>query len=255
MTIAIDWPWLVAVLLVAARGMAWLLVVSPFSNRAVVPTVATVGIAVGLGVMVAPSLEHAALPQTTPGLIGALVLQVATGAALGFVVQLLLSAVTTAGSMLDLMGGLAIPPSLDPLSLEQTPLMGQFYNQAVMLLLLATNGYLLMVEGFVNSFRGPGFTLAASGRVAAVLLTDFGVFFTSAIEIAAPVMVVLFGAQVVLALLSKAAPQVNVWILGFPLQVFLVLALVALTISVVPGYVTDLLTRGLGDGARMFGVP
>jgi len=254
MTISVDASWLIAFMLVTTRAVAWLVVVSPFASRKVVPTVAIIAIGAGLGMLVAPRLETSALPNTTPALIGAMVLQVLTGAALGFVVQLLLSAVTAAGSIMDLVGGLTLPPSIDPLSLEQTPLMGQFYQQVMVLLLFATGGYLLMVEGFVNSFRGPGFTLAGSGTVSAVLVTDLGVFFTSALEIAAPVMVVLFAAQIVLALLSKAAPQVNVWILGFPLQVFLVLVLVALTISAVPGFVANLLTRGLGDGARMFGV-
>jgi flagellar biosynthesis protein FliR len=253
-TIAVNASWLIAFLLVMARALAWLLVVSPFASRKVVPTVALLGIAAGFGFLVAPQLETSSLPTTTPSLIGAIVAQVLTGAALGFVIQLLLSAVTAAGSILDLVGGLTLPPAIDPLSLDQTPLMGQFYQQVVVLLLFVTGGYLLMIEGFVNSFRGPGFTLAGSGRVASVLVTDLGVFFTSALEIAAPVMVVLFAAQVVLALLSKAAPQVNVWILGFPLQVFLVLVLVAVAISAIPGFLTNILTRGLGDGARMFGV-
>jgi flagellar biosynthetic protein FliR len=253
-TIAVNASWLIAFLLVMARALAWLLVVSPFASRKVVPTLALLGIAAGFGFLVAPQLETASLPTTTPSLIGAVIAQVLTGAALGFVIQLLLSAVTAAGSILDLVGGLTLPPAIDPLSLDQTPLMGQFYQQVVVLLLFVTGGYLLMIEGFVNSFRGPGFTLAGSGRVASVLVTDLGVFFTSALEIAAPVMVVLFAAQVVLALLSKAAPQVNVWILGFPLQVFLVLVLVAVAISAIPGFLTNILTRGLGDGARMFGV-
>jgi flagellar biosynthetic protein FliR len=253
-TIAVNASWLIAFLLVMTRALAWLLVVSPFASRKVVPTVALLGIAAGFGFLVAPQLETSSLPATTPSLIGAVVLQVLTGASLGFVVQLLLSAVTAAGSILDLVGGLTLPPAIDPLSLDQTPLMGQFYQQVVVLLLFVTGGYLLMIEGFVNSFRGPGFTLAGSGRVASVLVTDLGVFFTSALEIAAPVMVVLFAAQIVLALLSKAAPQVNVWILGFPLQVFLVLVLVAVAISAIPGFLTNILTRGLGDGARMFGV-
>jgi flagellar biosynthetic protein FliR len=253
-TIAVNASWLIAFLLVMARALAWLLVVSPFASRKVVPTLALLGIAAGFGFLVAPQLETASLPTTTPSLIGAVIAQVLTGAALGFVIQLLLSAVTAAGSILDLVGGLTLPPAIDPLSLDQTPLMGQFYQQVVVLLLFVTGGYLLMIEGFVNSFRGPGFTLAGSGRVASVLVTDLGVFFTSALEIAAPIMVVLFAAQIVLALLSKAAPQVNVWILGFPLQVFLVLVLVAVAISAIPGFLTNILTRGLGDGARMFGV-
>lgn len=253
MTVPLDATWLIALLLVTTRAVAWLFAVPPFNNSTVVPTPVTLSIAVGLGLLVAPDLPAASLPQTTAGLIGAVAVQVVTGLAIGFVVNLLLSAVTAAGSFLDLTGGLTLPPSQDPLSLDQTPIVGQFYEQVMVLLLFASGGYLVMVQGFVHSFSDPAFTLAASGRVASVLVTDLAVFFTSALEIACPIMAVLFGAQMVLALLAKAAPQVNVWILGFPVQVFLVLVMVAVGISVVPGFLGNLLTRALGDASRMFG--
>jgi flagellar biosynthesis protein FliR len=252
--LAVNAAWLIAFLLVLARALAWMLVVTPFSSRATMPTVVTVGVAAGLAILVAPEIGHAGLPHTTAGVLGALVLQLMTGLALGFVVQLLLSAVVAAGTFLDMTGGLSLPPSMNPLSGQEAALMGQFYTQVMIFLLFTSNGYLLMIEGFVHSFAGPGFTLATSKTVVAVIITDLGVFFTSAIEIAGPILVVLFAAQVVLALLSKAAPQANVWILGFPFQIFLVLLLVGLTISGLPNDVANLLSRGVGDGARMFGV-
>lgn len=253
MTIDVNELWLIAFFLVLARALAWMLVVTPFSSRSTVPTVVTIGIAAGIAILVAPRLEHSALPRTTSGLIGAVVLQVMTGVALGFVVQLLLSAVSAAGTFLDLTGGLSLPPSMNPLSGTESALMGTFYSQVVVLLLFTSGGYLLMIDGFVRSFSGPGFTLATSKAVVSVIVTDLGTFFTAALEIAAPILLVLFAAQVVLALLSKAAPQANVWMLGFPLQIFLVLVMVALTATGMPNEVANLLARGVGDGAHMFG--
>jgi flagellar biosynthesis protein FliR len=252
--IDISAPWLIAFLLVLTRALAWMMVVTPFSNRRAIPVIVTVGVAGGLAILVAPELTSSAMPQTTPALIGALVLQVVTGLALGFAVQLLLSAVTAAGTFLDLTGGLSLPPSINPLSGTEAALMGEFYTQVVVLLLFTSNGYMLMVEGFIRSFSGPGFTLETTKTLAAVVTTDLGVFFASALEIAGPILAVLFAAQVVLALLSKVAPQANVWVLGFPLQIFLVLVLVGLTVTAVPNDVANLLSRGLGDSARMFGV-
>ncbi len=253
MKIDVSALWLVAFLLVFARAIAWLMVVSPFSSSSVVPVVVTVAMGAGLALIVTPSVEHSPLPSTTPALLGDLVVQVVTGLAIGFVVQLMLSTVFAAGTYLDQAGGLTLPPSINPLSGTETALMGQFYQQVVVLLLFATNGYLVMIEGFARSFAGPGFSLAATKPIATVVTTDLGVFFASSLEIVAPILVVLFAAQVVLGLVSKAAPQTNVWILGFPLQVFLVLVLVSLTASALPGDLTNLLTRGLGDAARMFG--
>ena len=72
----------------------------------------------GLASWPCPRSPHSHIPTDTAGLIGAVVLQVFTGAALGLSVQILLSAVTAAGSMVDLFGGIDLPPSVDPLSAE-----------------------------------------------------------------------------------------------------------------------------------------
>ena len=122
-----------------------------------------------------------------------------------------------------------------------------------MILLFVSGGYTLLIDGFARSFGAPGFSLAATGRIAQVVVLDLALLFTSALEIAAPILVVLFASQVLLALLSKAAPQMNVWILGMPIQIFLAIALVALSISALPGYVSELVTRALGDTASLFG--
>ncbi|HMD45941.1 MAG TPA: flagellar biosynthetic protein FliR [Acidimicrobiales bacterium] len=248
MELSLNAGGLIAFLLAFARAVAWLMVVPPFSNRRIIPPIVTMCTASGLALLVGPTIPRDTLPTTTPALIGSLVASVVTGLALGFFISLLLSAVMSAGSMLDLAGGLTLPPSIDPLSLEQTPLMGQFYEQVGVLLLFVSGGYLVMVAGFIHSFQVPPFSLETTARLTSVLIIDLEVYFVSAVEIAAPIMVVLFAAQVVLALLAKSAPQVNVWLLGFPLQIFLVLVLVAVGISVLPDYVTRLLTRAVADG-------
>lgn len=255
MTLDVNALWLIAFLLVLARAVAWLTVVQPFATRGVVPTMVTVAVGAALALMVVPHLERSALPVTTAPLIGDLVVQVLTGLAMGFVVQLMISAVSAAGTFLDQVGGLTLQPAMNPVGVTEPPLLGNFYRQVVILLLFSTNGYLLMIEGFSRSFAGPAFTLGATRTVGTVVVTDLQTFFVSALEIAGPIMVVLFASQIVLALVARAAPQANVWFLGLPVQVMLVLLLVALTVSAVPNELANLLGRGLGDSARMLGGP
>lgn len=255
MTISISAAALIAFLLVFARALGWLVVVVPFSNRAVIPTMVTVGLGAAMAMMIAPSLDHRALPLTTPALLGALALQIVTGLAIGFVVQLLVSAASAAGTLLDAMGVLNLQGSLNPLGITQGRLLGQYYQQAVILILLVTGGYTFMVRGFAQSFAGPGFSLAATRSIGTTVVTDLGLFFVSALEIAAPIMVVLFGIQIALALIAKAAPQTNVWFLGMPVQILVTLALVAVVIAALPNDVANLLARGLGEAAHLFGRP
>jgi len=247
--LTLDPTWLLAFFLAFIRALAWLVVVPPFSNRFVIPRIALLGIAGGLGLLAVPQIVHTAIPTGTAGLVGAVVLQIFTGAALGLCVLVLLSAVTAAGGLIDLFGGLNLPPAVDPLSENQTPMIGQFYEQVAMALLFVTNGELLLVRGFETSFGAAGLTLSSSATAANVLSADLATFFTASLEIAAPLIVVLFATQISLAMLSKAAPQMNVWILGFPVQALLSLVFVAVGIKVLPGYLDNLVNRALQDGA------
>lgn len=253
MTVSLDAHWLLGFLLAFVRAGAWLAFVPPFANRRVIPPIALVGVAGGLAVLTAPQLPAGAVPTDTPGLIGAVVVQVAMGSALGLSVRILLAAVTAAGSFVDLFGGINLPPSMDPLDENQTPLVGQFYEQVAVALLFVTNGEMLLVRGFETSFAATGLSLSGTGRLAGTLSADLATFFTAALEIAAPVIVVLFTAQIGLALLAKAAPLVNVWWLGFPVQVLLSLAAVGIAIHVVPGFLGHLVDRSLQDIGAMFG--
>ena len=247
MGVTFDFRDLVAFFLALARASGWIVMVPPFTNRQSVPPVVTVATAVGLSLLVTPLVPVATLPTQVAGLLASLVVQVVTGAAMGFVVALLLTTVSAAGSFVDLMGGLNLPPSIDPLGLDQSPAMGLFYEQVAMVLLFSSGGYLVMVDGFARSFQMPGFTLASTSLLSRILVVDLATFFLSALEMAAPLLAVLFATQIVLALLTKAAPQINVWLLGMPLQIFISLILVGLGIAVVPGSLATLVMRGFHD--------
>ena len=253
MNLNLDPMWLLAFFLAFVRGLAWLVVVPPFSNPRTVPRIALLGIAGGLAVLAAGQVSHTALPTDTAGLVGAVVLQIFTGAALGLCVRMLISAVTAAGGMVDMFGGINPPPSVDPLSENQTPVFGQFYEQIAMVLLFVSNGELLLVRGFETSFGAAGLTLSSAARVTNVLSNDLVTFFTATLEIAAPIIVVLFATQISLGMLAKAAPLINVWILGFPVQALMSLLFVAVGVRVLPGYLSNLVARALQDGTALLG--
>ena len=87
-----------------------------------------------------PSVSHDALPLSVASLVGALVVQIAVGALMGFVVQLFVGAVQGAGSMIDQFSGLNLPPAIDPLSLDQSPLLAQIYEWMATVLDLRVGG-------------------------------------------------------------------------------------------------------------------
>ena len=253
MRLDVDPVWLLAFLLAFVRALAWLVVVPPFSNAATVPRTALLGVAAGLAILAVPQIEHGSIPTTTAGLTGAIVLQILTGGAMGLSVLMLLSAVSAAGGLVDMFGGINPPPAIDPLSENQTPVIGQFYEQVAMVLLFVSNGELLLVRGFETSFGAAGLTLSSSAQASNVLSADLATFFTATLEIAAPIIVVLFATQISLAMLAKAAPLINVWVLGFPIQALLSFLFVAVGIMVMPGYLDHLVVRAVQDGLVLMG--
>ena len=141
----------VALVLALVRASAWVVICPPFSNRTI-PAMAKIGIALGISVFAARSLQYQPMPTGNVELLGQIVLQAAVGFVLGFVVYLFVQAVTSAGSLVDLFSGLNLPAAIDPLSQQQTPLFGQFYNLVATALIFTTGAAVVIVGGFLRSF-------------------------------------------------------------------------------------------------------
>jgi flagellar biosynthesis protein FliR len=236
--------YVIALVLALVRASTWVVICPPFSNRSI-PAMAKIGIALGLAVFAARTLQYQPMPTGTAQLLGQVVVQAVIGFVLGFVVYLFVQAVTSAGSLVDLFSGLNLPAAMDPLSLQQTPLFGQFYNLVATALIFTTGAAVVIVGGFLRSFHAVGTKLpnVTAGRVAAVITSDVTTFFAAAVEIAAPVIAVLFATQILLGLLAKATPQINVFVFGMPLQILLALSAVGLALFALPADVTNLVGR------------
>jgi len=120
-------------------------------------------------------------------------------------------------------------------------------------LLFTSGAAIVIVEGFVRSFRAVGTSLPPTtpGSLAQTVTGDLVTFFAAAAEIAAPVIVLLFCTQILLALLAKAAPQINVFVFGMPLQILVALIGVGAAIVALPSDVVNLVGRAIG---QLFGV-
>lgn len=228
------------------RASAWVAVTPPFSNRSI-PLPAKVALAGGLAIAASGQMASGPLPTDTVGLVGATVIQVFVGLSLGMVVSILMSAVQAAGSALGVFGGFALPEGLDPMSQQEANVIGQTYGLMAVTLLFVLDGHVFLVKGFMESFSAVGVSVQSVGSVAQTLVHDLAVFFISALQMAAPLLAVLFMAQVVLGLLAKAAPQLNVFVLGLPFQVLLTLALIGIGVRILPGFITRLVVQAVAD--------
>ncbi len=253
MTLTIAGAPAVGLLLASVRIVAWLSLVPPFSSRAV-PLMAKVVLSVALAIAAAPLMPDIAVPVTTPELVLAVLNEVLVGAAMGFVTYVLFATIAAAGSIIDVFGGFSLAQGFDPLGLTMNTVMGKLHQMLATVLLFASGGHLLVLGGLLKTFDmlpvGGALDL---GSGVSVLNRAFGVFFVSAVQIALPMIAVLFIADLGLALMTKVAPQLNAINVMFPAKIGLTLLLVGLSFPVLPGAVERLVELAMDATASMAG--
>jgi flagellar biosynthetic protein FliR len=226
-------------LLAFLRAAAWVFVCPPFGTRSV-PTMVKVGLAGALALVVGPNLAQQAVPLEVAPLLTAAVLQVAAGLALGFLGVLLFATFSFAGGLIDLVSGYSVAQLFDPGNNAPVSIFGQFYSVLATTLLFAIDGHLLLVRGFLTSFSAAPLTHLSTDTLAKLLTGDIALFFVSALEIAAPLLAALFLAEAALGLLSRAAPQMNIFQLGLPVKILVTLTLAGLALPLLPDAVSGM---------------
>lgn len=251
MQVPIDPVLVTGFVLALVRATAWVFVVPPLNTRSI-PIPVKLGIAASLALVAAPHVSAASLPiDDTAAFVGALITQVFAGLALGFVAYLFLSVFQAAGSLIDTFAGYNSAAIYDPISGSSVPVFGRFYQVLATTLLFAVDGHLLLVRGFLHSFDGIPLEGARLGQLDRLLTTDLATFLVAAIEIAAPILGVLFVTELALGVLSRAAPQMNVFALGFTIRVIVALGLVSVAIPLLGPAFRNLVTEILRQWAAL----
>ncbi|MFZ4515040.1 MAG: flagellar biosynthetic protein FliR [Acidimicrobiia bacterium] len=228
MTIPFDAALVSAFFLALLRASAWLISTPPFANRSI-PGRVKAGFAAALALVSAPMI-HNPPPFGSVAFVNSAVLQLAVGFALGLITQLLFAVFQTAGSLIDVFAGYSIAMLYDPMADTQNTIFGRIYSLIGVTLFFVTGACTMMVKGFIFSFRAIPASGISLANLEQLLTRELGMFMVAAIEIAAPVLVTLFLTELVLGILAKASPSLNVFALGFPLRVIVAITTVMLAI-------------------------
>ena len=243
MDINVSTSLLVAFLLATVRTSAWIVIVPAFGGRSL-PGLTKAALSMALAFPVAHRLApQAPEPQLGP-MLSAILMNVAAGLTLGIVTLLLFSAIRGAGELVDYFGGFSLTQAYDPMALQNSSVFGRVNDLLAVTLLFAGDGYLIIVKGLLSSYDAFPLHGGTPLKVLSELVTkDVGSFMVSAVEIAGPLLAVLVMADVGLGLLTKAAPTLNVFSLGFPLKIFITLSLIGVTFVALPEALSALLGK------------
>ncbi len=233
-------------LLIVVRVSTMLLVFPVFSATQI-----PVLVRIGLAFLISFALFHAVpLMPALPGigaLLVAVVSQVVLGVIVGFVAYLVFMGIQFAGEIVDIQIGFAVANILSPQTQQQVTVIGELQMTLATLIFLATDSHLLMLQGIGGSLHLvplPYIHLDPSVAVNVVAFLEQS--FLIVLKIAAPPAVSLFLVNLSLGLMARVAPQMNVFVVGLPLQIGVGLLMMAVSVPLL-GYVAPQL---FSDSAR-----
>jgi flagellar biosynthetic protein FliR len=235
--------------------VAAFVMVMPIVGGAVVPARVRLLLALGLTVVIAPVLQQS-IPVSPVSLAGAITVmqELAIGIAMGFAVQLVFDAIALGGQVIAMSMGLGFAVFVDRQRGVNIPVLGQFFLMLGMLIFLSLDGHLALIQLVADSYQilpnaGAGLTRAA----VAYLLTWSGQVFVVALHIALPAVTALIIVNLSFGVMSRAAPTLNLFAVGFPVAMLLGFVVIFLSMGTLTENVVRLSDAALGMLPELLG--
>lgn len=201
--------------------IAGVCMVAPIFGALFVPTQVRIILAValtGLVMQLHPQTEVQSLGLTTLPL---LVREVAIGIAMGFVAQMIFDAVVVGGQTIAMSMGLGFATMVDP-QRGSVPVLSQFYIVIATLLFLALNAHLALLRIVIESFHVFPAGTGSLGSAGAASVAGFGsILFAGALQLSLPIVAALMIVNLAFGVMSRAAPSMNLFAVGFPVTMLL----------------------------------
>jgi flagellar biosynthetic protein FliR len=204
---------------------------SPVFGTRSVPTKVKIMTSLAITSVLVPILPTPVVDVLSPLALLIILQQILIGLIIGFTVQLVFSAVITGGQIVAMQMGLGFSLMVDPQNGSQSPVLSQFYIVMVMLIYLAINGHLVLLEVLAESFKS--MPISAQGLVADdfMQVVRWGTnIFAGGLAISLPAIASLLVVNIAFGVMTRSAPQLNVFAIGFPITMLLGFSLVMVTL-------------------------
>ena len=228
----------IAVFLLMLVRVSGIFLISPFFGSMNISIYFRVGTALAITILLFPVVDGLGTPYvpgnvimfgvTAPG-------ELFIGWLIGFVAYIPFAAITMAGKVMDMQVGFAIVNVVDPTSGQQIPLIGSFLYNLAVIVLLATNGHHMILAALVESFRVVPIAGMEGNLSLAMLMANFtGTIFLTGMKIAMPITFAILLTNVGLGILSRTMPQMNIFVVGIPMQLMIGITVLSM---IIPFYV------------------
>ncbi|MBK1690701.1 flagellar biosynthetic protein FliR [Ectothiorhodospira mobilis] len=228
---------------------------APIFGAGMIPVRVRVGLAMLLALFVAPLLPQppAIQPFSLEGL-AVTVQQILIGVSMGFILQMVMSALTMAGESIALSMGLGYASMVDPGMGVQVPVVSQIFVIMGTLLFLSMNGHLFMLDMLVQSFTLLPVAVDGLTRVDLWTVVQFGsTMYVGAILVGLPVVAAMLMVNLSMGVITRASPQLNIFAVGFPMMILLGFLLILFSLPALVPRVEDLVLSAFEAIQRILG--
>lgn len=229
-----DFSVLVRIGLVLARP-ATLIMTAPVFGGAFAPTHVRVGLALLLTIIIMPVVPVPSVVSLT-GLVVLLAREIAIGLAMSMSLRALLAGAELGGHITGSQLMLSYGSTIDPQGGVRSTVIATLYGNLALLTFFTINGHHALLRGLTNSYQSiPIGVGSIDPSLARSVMQIFGLVFGFGLRLAAPVVVVMLVVELGSALIARAAPAINLQVIGTPVRIVVGLLAVSAVVSLVPG--------------------
>jgi len=223
------------------------LMVMPLVGGSFVPLRVRLLLAVALTIVIAPVIPSTATQEvlSAAGLV-MMIQEIGIGVVLGFLVQLVFDAIALGGQVIGMSMGLGFAVFLDRARGVSVPVLGQLFLMLGMLIFLSLDGHLAMIQLLAESFYAwPMSEQSLTLPIISELLAWTSQLFVFALKIALPAITALLVVNLSFGIMSRAAPTLNLFAVGFPVAMLLGFAVIFLNMGVMVENVSSFLALSI----------
>ncbi len=242
--------WIAALLWPLSRILG-LIAAAPLFGNASIPVSVRVALGVLLAMIMAPAIP--AMPGADPvswaGLL--IVMQESLiGLAMGFAMRIVFAAVEMAGEVASLTMGLGFASFFDPQTKGRSSAVSQFLALIATMAFLATNAHLVLLSALAESFVSMPISASPMAAAAPFAIASWGErIFSAGLQLSLPIVAALLVTNVALGILTRAAPQLNLFGIGFPISLGVGMLVISLALPYLGGPIEALFNQGI-EAAR-----
>lgn len=207
---------------------------APILSERSIPKRVKIGLGIMITIIVAPTLPPVNVPIFSAEALWVGLQQVLIGVAIGFTMQFAFAAVRTAGELIGLQMGLSFATFFDPGSRLNMPILARIIDLLAMLLFLAFDGHLWLISLLVDTFHTlPIGSQPVNSNAFMSLTQAAGLIFLNGLMLALPLITLLLTVNLALGLLNRMAPQLSVFVIGFPITLTIGILLISLLMPLI----------------------